>query len=313
MYLDKLNYKIVMWLIMISNVLSLLFFLALGYLINRKIDLKRLKIFIKWFLVYLGIPGIVLCSLLSFDVPMADLKVISAAVTISLFINMLFSFMGNRVLGLKDKGVFILLISFPNSGFLGLPICYVLFGDLGLYYASIYVLMCTIIHYTIGLFFSLQSEFKDIKYALHGVGRFPVVYSMGAVLLLITLDLDLPGAVLSSLDYLGEVTSFLAVFYIGMSLELYKDKSMKKLIMNTTYVGSFRFFILPLVMFLLCVYFKIEPKILVLESMMPPAIANTVLAAHYSMNKELCANITTILTVAFIITFFLLFELVSYV
>ena len=293
---------------MLANILSLLFFLALGYLINQKIDVKRLKLlkkFIKLFLIYIGIPGIVLYSLLSFDTPIDDFLVISLACTISLFLNMFFSFIGNRVFNLKDKGVFILLISFPNSGFLGLPICYVLFGDLGLYYASVYVLICTIIHYSIGLFFSLEEEFRDVKYALRGVGRFPVVYSMSIVLLLIILDLDLPSMILNLLNYLGEATSFSALFYIGMSLELYKEKSKKKLIFNTAYVGLFRFLILPLVMFLLCLYFKIKPEILVLESMMPPAIANTVLAAHYSLNKELSANVTTILTVLFIVGFLL--------
>lgn len=298
---------------MLANVLYLLIFLALGYLINKKIEVKRLKNVIKWFLVYLGIPGIVLYSLLGFDVPVTDFKAILAAVTISLLLNMLFSYIGNIIFNLKDKGAFMLLISFPNSGFLGIPVCYVLFGDLGLYYASIYVLVCTIIHYSIGLFFSLQSEFKDVKYALAGVGRFPVVYSMSIVLLLISLDLELPEAILRFLSYLGDFTSFSALFFIGMSLELYKEKSIKKLILNTTYVGSFRFFILPAVMFLLCLYFKIEPKILVLEAMMPPAIANTVLAAHYSMNKELSANITTILTVIFIIAFLLYAEFASYV
>ena len=291
---------------MFDNMLYLLILIAVGYFINRKMNAERLKTGIKHFLIYLGIPGIVFYSLVSFDAPVAEFMVISIAVAISFFSYMLLSWVGNEIFNKEDKGIYVLLISFPNSGFLGLPICYVLFGESGLYFASIYILICTLIHYTIGLFLSLQSEFKDVKFALKGVGRFPMVYSMCIILVLFLLDLDLPSTVLSGLYYLGELTTFLAVFFIGASLELFGDDPVGSIAKESTYVGAFRFFISPVIMFLLCIYFEIKPDILVLEASMPPAISNTVLAAHYSMNKGLSANITTVLTVVFIITFSLI-------
>ena len=291
---------------MFDNMLYLLILIAVGYFVNRKMNAERLKAGIKHFLIYLGIPRIVFYSLVSFDAPVAEFMVISIAVAISFFSYMLLSWVGNEIFNKEDKGIYVLLISFPNSGFLGLPICYVLFGESGLYFASIYILICTLIHYTIGLFLSLQSEFKDVKFALKGVGRFPIVYSMCIILVLFLLDLDLPSTVLSGLYYLGELTTFLAVFFIGASLELFGDTPVGSIVKESTYVGAFRFFISPVIMFLLCIYFEIKPDILVLEASMPPAISNTVLAAHYSMNKGLSANITTVLTVVFIITFSLI-------
>lgn len=286
--------------------LYLLILIAFGYLVNQNMDAERLKAGIKLFLIYLGIPGIVLYSLVSFDATVAEFTVISIAVAISFFIYMLLSWIGNEIFSKEDKGIYVLLISFPNSGFLGLPICYVLFGESGLYFASIYILICTLIHYTIGLFFSLQSEFKDIKFAIKGVGRFPIVYSMSIILVLFLLDLKLPSAVLGGLYYLGELTTFLAVFFIGASLELFGNDPVRSIAKESAYVGTFRFLISPAIMFLLCIYFGIKPDILVLEASMPPAISNTVLAAHYSMNKGLSANITTVLTVIFIIAFSLI-------
>ncbi|MCK4429212.1 MAG: hypothetical protein KAU95_02460, partial [Candidatus Aenigmarchaeota archaeon] len=109
-----------------------------GYLANRKFDFNRGKYLLKYFLVYAGIPCLVLSSVLSHKT--VEFGLISAIIAFSLIMNMLLSWSGNRILNLKYPGSFILMNSFSNAGFLGLPICWILFGDLGLYYASLYIL-----------------------------------------------------------------------------------------------------------------------------------------------------------------------------
>ena len=274
-----------------------------GYFANRKFDLSQGKYLMKHLLIYVGIPCIALSSVLSHK--SVEFGLISAIVAFSLVMNIFFSEAGNRILNLKYKGSFILMNSFSNAGFLGLPICWILFGDIGLYYGALYILTEILIHYSLGIFASVYSDSGKFRLSAKKVGRFPAFWILGAVYLFIISGIGVPKPFMDLLGILSKVGLGLAIFYIGSNLV--KPKNIPEFFSECSYVAVFRFFISPLIILFPLLYFGVEYYyILVLEAMMPPAIGNTIVAGYYKLNEKLCANITTVLIIVFLFGFFIL-------
>ncbi|MDI6591940.1 MAG: AEC family transporter [Patescibacteria group bacterium] len=280
----------------------LLFLLIIGYLINKYFEPRQVKEFIKYFLIYIGIPILLLYSILNYQ--SRDFGLIAGIIVFSLVLNIIFSQLGNKLLNLKDRGSLLLLNSFPNSGYLGLPLCWILFGDLGLYYGSLYVLVGTLIHCTLGIGAALQFEFNQIAQSIKGVGKFPGIWTLVIVLLMIAFKINFSPLIMERLGSLGKIILGLAIFYIGLNLE--KPKNLREFSHQCLYVGAFRFLVSPLIIFLSLFFLKHEGwQILTFQALMPPAIANTIIAGYYRLNEKLCANVTTILTVIFLAIFFI--------
>ncbi len=288
---------------MIKIIIFILLLLA-GYFINKKFKLIIVRKLIKFFLIYIGLPCLVLSSISDYKI--VDFGLISLIILFSFILNITVSKLGNNILNLKNRGSFILLNSFSNAGFLGLPICWILFEDVGLFYGSLYVLVGTLLHYTLGIFVSIHSESKKVKNSIKKVLRFPIVWILGVVFLLVIFEVNIPILVISFFDFIGKVTLGVAIFYIGSNLV--KPKNISSFFNECLYVAIFRFLVSPLLILIPLLFFGVEDYlILVLEAMMPPAIGSTIIAGYYGLNEKLCANITTVLTIVFLFIFFILF------
>lgn len=259
---------------------------------------------IKIFLVYIGIPSVLISTLLSSQDLGVEFSSAAAVTVISIFSILGISIAYHKWTGRGDADVLLLVNSFPNAGFLGLPVCYILFADAGMFYASIYVLFGTLIHYSIGVFTSIYIKDGSIKKGLEGIKRFPGFYTMVLVFLIALFDPVLPQRLTSTLSFLGSVTIILAIFFIGFSINF--ESRIKDFMADLFHVTTFRFLLSPLSVLLLCLYFRIEPGALLVQSMMPPAIGSTIIAAYYGMNYGVAANVTSALTILFMVGFFLL-------
>ena len=263
---------------------------------------------LKNFLVYIGIPALLISTLLS-SRRMGTEFVSAAAVTVISILAILgISILYHRLSMRKNGDVLLLLNTFPNAGFLGLPVCYILFKEPGMYYASIYVLFGTLIHYSIGVFVSTYLKNRSMNEGLDGIRRFPGFYTMVLVFLIAQLNPPVPQVFISALNLLGGVTITLAIFFIGLSITFESD--VRVFFRDLIHVTTFRFVISPLIVLILCLYFRIDPDVLIVQSMMPPAIGNTIIAAYYGMNHGLAANITSALTIGFMLGFFILVYLI---
>ncbi|MCK4429000.1 MAG: AEC family transporter, partial [Candidatus Aenigmarchaeota archaeon] len=226
-------------------------------------------------------------------------------IAFSLIMNLLFSEAGNRIFKLKYKGSFVLMNSFSNAGFLGLPICWILFGDIGLFYWALYILIESLLHYSLGIFASVYSESGKLILSAKKVGRFPAFWILGTVFLFIISGINIPPQFTSVLEIISKLTLGMAVFYIGSNIV--KPENIHEFFNECSYVAIFRFLISPLIILFPLLYFGVEYYyILVLEAMMPPAIGNTIVAGYYKLNEKLCANITITLIMIFLSIFFIL-------
>ena len=263
------------------EIIIFIFILLLGFMAREQ--LGKVKEIFKNFIIFVGAPILTIHSVLSQE--KIEFGLVATVITVSLILNMVFSKMGNNIFRLKDKGCFLLLNSFGNNGFLGLPLSWIVFGSQGLYYGSLYALVSSLVYFTLGIVAALKEEKADWFSAIKDTIKFPVFWVNFFIFLILYLKITLPVGFMDVFGFIGKATLYLVMFY----------------------VGAFRFIISPLIIFLILFWSKIEGyQVLVFQAMMPPAIFSTIVASYYRMNEKLCANITTVLTIFFLATFILI-------
>ena len=266
-------------------------------------QLGKVKEIFKNFIIFVGAPILTIHSVLSQE--KIEFGLVATVITVSLILNMVFSKMGNSIFRLKDRGCFLLLNSFGNNGFLGLPLCWIVFGSQGLYYGSLYVLVSSLVNFTLGIVAALKEEKADWFTALKDTIKFPVFWVNLVIFLILYLKLTPSAEVMGAFGFIGKITLYLVMFYVGLNLTW--PDNFKEFYKESLYVGAFRFIISPLTISLILFWSKIEGyQVLVFQAMMPPAIFSTIVAGYYRMNEKLCANITTILTFSFLVVFILI-------
>lgn len=291
------------------KVIAFLFLLLLGYVVNWKFTLRKGKEIIKYFIIFIGLPLLVFYSILSQE--KIEFELTTLVIAISLIFNVILSRIGNKFLNFRNGGALLLLNSFPNTGFLGLPLCWILFGNQGLYYGSLYVLVETLVHYTAGIIGALESERKDKSFlrgwalSIKDTLKFPIIWIFVLIFILIVLKVKLPPPLMNIFGCIGKITLVLSLFYLGLNLE--KPENFKEFYRESLYVGTFRFLISPSVILTPLVFLKIAGfQVLAFQALMPPAISNTIIASYFGFNEKLCANVTTILTLVFLLIFLLI-------
>lgn len=278
-----------------------IFLLFFGFIIRKQ--LGKSKEVLKNFIIFVGAPILTIYSVLSQG--KIEFGLISAIIAVSLILNMVFSKMGNNILKLKDKGCFLLLNSFANNGFLGLPLCWIVFGSKGLYYGSLYALVSSLINFTLGIIAALKEEKANWLSAVKDTLKFPVFWVNLFIFLFLYFRITLPAGFMDAFGLIGKATLYLVMFYVGLNLTM--PGNFKEFYKESLYVGAFRFVVSPLIIFFILFWIKIEGyQVLVFQAMMPPAIFSTIVAGYYRMNEKLCANITTVLTIFFLAAFILI-------
>ncbi len=196
------------------------------------------------------------------------------------------SFCIGRMAGLGDKRLrsFMLASTFPNTGFLGYPFAYSLFGATGLSYAVIYD--------QIGmfpLFISLGFLIAGGKESLPGALRFPPLIALIAALALNLAGIPPSGHVAAILGGIGWTTLPLTIFIIGFKVRLGRGRDMKAV----TWCLVLRMFVLPALLLLILHLLGrsgLPYKVALMESAMPPALTTGVLALQFRLDEELAVS-----------------------
>lgn len=105
-------------------------------------------------------------------------------------------------------------ILFANCGFLGFPILKSMFGDIGVFWGSFFVIMYNIVTWTYGMYIlgraRSQIKMSFVKMILN-YGTTPCI--IGIVLFL--LRVKLPSPVMSAMNYMGSLCTPLSMIIIG--------------------------------------------------------------------------------------------------
>lgn len=189
--------------------------------------------------------------------------------------------------------VFVLVTTFPNTGFLGYPFAYALFGAAGLSYAVIYDQMGMFpVFVTLGFFIAGGKE------SLLHAFRFPPLIALLAALAINGAGYAVIDPVARLLKSVGWTTLPLTLFIIGFRVRLAVLRDYKPV----AWCLALRMLILPSILLgILHLLGKsgIPYQVTLMETAMPPALTTSILALQYRLDNDLavaCISAGTILS-----------------
>ncbi len=183
---------------------------------------------------------------------------------------------------------------FPNNGNMGLPLCLFAYGQTGLALALGSFMVMMVATFTVGLLIVANSEGGIFK-RMTAIAQQPVIYAMAIAVLLLITHTQLPRWITNTLDLLGGIAIPLMTLALGVSLATLKIHFWKRsLFFSVIRVGGGL-----LLGFIVCELMGltgVSRNVVLLQSAMPVAVFNYLLALRYGHKPEEVAAMVLVST-----------------
>ncbi len=201
--------------------------------------------------------------------------------------------------GKRDRG-FEVSTTFMNSGYLGIPLIFLMFGKKAFPYAIAFSVSMTFLHFTVGIMTLNPGSLKD---AVLSVLKMPLVHSI--ILAFFVQDVALPSGIEKMLKMTGTATIPSMLIAIGISLSRIEASHVK-----VSLVSSLLRFTTGTIGALAAVSIIGGPilfkSVMVVQSSLPSAVLNYVLCDKFKQNPQLAASVIFLSTLVFPVYLFLL-------
>lgn len=224
---------------------------------------------------------------------------------------LLFAYLFSLLFRMKheQKSVFIPHNAFGNVLYFGFPVINGLFGELGLFYASIYAFVSIMLLWTVGIYVITRKGGMSLKQSLKNMIN-PNSVAILAGFMLFVLNIKIPGIILEPFVKLGDTTIYLSMLYIGALLGLMKIKGVltNKYVYLTSFNKTLLFpfiFIIAFALLSSSILSTTDPliiKVIIMESAMPCMANIVIIAKMYKVDDHLATANVFISTLMGIIT-----------
>lgn len=223
---------------------------------------------------------------------------------LSILIQILCSVMGYICYrGMKDgeKQVYQYATVCSNAGFMGNPLTEAVFGDMGLLYASIYLIPQRIVMWTAGVSYFNQGENR--KGLIKKVLVHPCMIAVYIGMFLMLTGIPLPGFLDKTVSALSACTTAMTMVYIGTILS---DVDWKTMVTGKQiYFALLRLVVIPLIVWLPCRWLQVDSLVTgvsVFLAAMPAGSTTSLLAAKYGADEETAARCVVFTTALSVVT-----------
>lgn len=250
------------------------------------------------YVITVSLPCLTLMTIGTLDLKHAHFD-IAVIAWLTMTVGVIASYAVGRLAGLEEKRLraFMLAATFPNTGFLGYPFAYALFGGAGLSYAVIYDQMGMFPFFiTIGFFIAGGRE--SLRHSL----RFPPLIALMAALLLNWGGIPPSGLFAKIIGVIGWTTLPLTIFIIGLKVRLTASSDIRPVLLCL----FLRMTALPALLFLIFHFMGksgLPYKVTLMETAMPPALTTSILALRYRLDEDLAVSCISLGTVISMILF----------
>lgn len=205
-------------MILANVILPVFFVIFLGFLL-RKYGRADLRTFSRAQL-YLLSPALVFMALADTQAEtgliLRVLLFIVCLQAVLLGLALAFGFASRR--GRVERQAIAITSTFVNSGFYGIPVCMLAFGDWGLVYATIYMVASSVTQSTTGIFLASAGR-RSSREALRSIFKVPLIYAIVAARLLVYFRAMPPAPLMKMITMLGQAAIPLGLLLLGMQLE----------------------------------------------------------------------------------------------
>ena len=262
------------------------FVVGIGYYLGKK-NPKIDTTFITNFAANVGTPSMIIYALtstgMSFEIFKNYFWYYLIAILFFTLIGIIFLFFLNTKDIIRELPPFVM----PNTGNMGLPICLFAYGSEGLGVAAAISALIILCHFTLGVFLA------DRKFNFNLILKSPPFYAIIISVFFLYFKIKTPVFIVNTTFLLMYATIFLILMSLGIALTRFKVFSFKKAL-----ISSFgRVIFGPIVGLLIIKYFNLTgfaAGVLLIQSSMPSAVLNYLIASIYSPKKIVDSVASTI-------------------
>ncbi len=291
----------------LSAVLMVLIIIAIGYFVAaRGWANDSVTSFTSNFIVNITMPCTILVTFLGIsDEVLKDSWMYIAAA----FIGVIVTFCIGKAVAKAAKvhktrrGVFTDMFSFSNSIFMGLPVALAIFGEGAVIYAIFYYIGNTVLMNSIGII-ELERDSRlinggksgsSLKLIASSLLKPPLIaVAIGIVLSLAGVtDAVMPDFITSALRYTGNITSPLALVFVGMVLHRTGLSCIKRMDRELSLSLVGRFVVSPLVMFFVTLAMglpALPSHIMVVQTGLPVMVSVSIYAENIGADTDFAAR-----------------------
>ncbi|WP_455231549.1 AEC family transporter [Geopseudomonas aromaticivorans] len=239
--------------------------------------------FVARLVLNIGTPCLVLSALSRTEVdPQAFGQMALACVVVSLLMGLI-GVVLSRTMAMDWK-VLVPAYLFPNTGNMGLPISLYAFGEQGLALAVAFFLMLSVAQFTLGMLLSgAERSWRKLLIS-------PTIISLGAALVVMLFDLELPRWLANTVNLLGGTAIPMMLITLGVSLASIRVQHLGRGML----LGALRILCGAGAGWLIGHLLDLSPlaqAVLVLQSAMPVAVFNYLFAVRANRSPEEVASL----------------------
>jgi predicted permease len=279
--------------VIISAALPVLLTVLVGYFI-RKFNRPFDKDTITFIVGTIGTPVLIFYSLIHTSATVESLVLIGGATLLSIICFLIIGFIVLRCAGLSISA-FLPSLSFPNTGNLGLPLSYYVFGEEGLNYAIAIFVVVALSNHTLGQTIAAgRSKWKNVL-------SNPVIPAVILGSLVFYFQIHVPVWLDNTFEILSGLTIPLMLLMLGTSLASIPVKTYKR----SSWLALLRIGMGMMVGLGLSELFGFTGAargVFILQCSMPVAVYNYVYSQMYDRAPEEVASFIVVSTVLSIIT-----------
>ena len=237
----------------------------------------------------LGTPFLIFSTLTRLDIDPETFANMAIVIVVALLLFFLITLLLLYILRL-DIRTYLATVMIPNTGNVGIPLCFLAFGELGLAFAIIVYTIVSLTQFTLGVAIAAGS------FSLLELAKNSLIYAVLAALLVMATDYQLPFWFANTIHVFSQFAIPLMLISLGVSLEKIEVTSLPRnialscvrLIMGLG-VGLFVSYVFGLE--------GVARGVIILQCSMPAAIFNYLLAMRYKNNPEEVAGLVVTSTV----------------
>jgi len=279
-----------------NNLLPILLIAAAGFVLGRTLTVDSRTIGRMVFYIFspLLVFNLMVTSQLNLRQALTTVEYTTAVIAIlgilAFLLGKLFQLQRSHLLAL------ILTVAFGNTGNYGLPLVKFAFGDEALAVASIFYVTTTILFNTVGVVIASLGHL-DLKSAILGVFKLPILYAVAAALLIKGFGIQIPLPLSRTIEIAANGAIPAMIILLGLELNRIEWSNS----LRATGLGvAIKLLLGPVIGLLLAGMFGLQGHTRqgsVIEAPMPAAVATTVVATEYKLEPSLVTAIVFLGTV----------------
>ena len=191
----------------------------------------------------------------------------------------------------------------PMSGFLGNPIAEGIYGDMGILYASIFLVPMRVVMWSVGTSYFVADEKVDRKKVIKNILTHPCLLSIYLGLFVMMTQLPVPAVIAQTAQYIGACNSAVSMLIVGTTLA---DVKLSSIINRDTLLFSlFRLGALPAAALGIGYLLGLDSLSLgvgVLMTGMPAGATAAIFAARYHSDEVFATQCVVMTTLVSMVT-----------